>query len=58
MIKACPICNKIFDYDSKSVTCPHNEFPKKCKIHNRFHCDNLECRGELIPFRLKEKKNA
>lgn len=52
MRKACQKCNEIYDYDTKSVMCPHVDFPKPCKIHNIMHCDNPDCRAKVFAFRI------
>lgn len=53
-------CGKVFDFDTQPICCPHEKFPEKCKKHNRFNCDNLECKGyqanlTLISEKRKEK---
>lgn len=43
---SCRECGEIFNPDTEPMMCPHEEFPKKCKKHNRFHCGNSECQNQ------------
>lgn len=58
MLQSCKNCHSQFDNLKERSDCPHLEFPKVCKRHNRFNCDNLECkRGDILNF-SKEKEEV
>lgn len=53
---ACKSCNELYDYDKRSVLCPHLEFPatKKCLLHNRTECGHVECLNKILQFRQRK----
>jgi protein-arginine kinase activator protein McsA len=53
MIQSCPKCQSTFDNLRQRSDCPHLDFPKQCKEHNRFNCGNCKehDKPNLIPIR-------
>jgi hypothetical protein len=52
---ACSNCNERYDYNEKSVMCPHKEFPKPCKDHDKIHCGFPQCLDKVLVFRKREE---
>lgn len=56
MIQVCASCQSQFDNLKQQSLCPHREFPKMCRLHERFHCGNFECnKADITVLRRKEK---
>lgn len=55
---ACRGCQQQINIIKFSIVCPHREYPKMCRKHNRFHCGNRECQTNLVDISRKEAKNG
>ena len=53
---ACSKCHNYYDEEKQNSFCPHNEFPKSCKLHNRKHCGNPECLNPKADIREINRK--
>lgn len=53
---ACKHCHKLYDEYKQRSDCPHLEFPKHCKLHDRANCGNSECtKGQLVGINRREE---